>query len=417
MIDIFLFLLGAVCGSFANWAIYQLGYFRARPISPLGPRHPDASPRVWTDRIPIIGWWFLRRDAGIHGSGFWIRPLLIELVLAVGFVWLYHWQTDGGLLGMQTAPRGWDGDVWFAGHVLLFWLLVVATFIDFDEKTIPDWITVPGVLAALTLSVWTPPFRLPEVFVELGGANYRPLHFYSPGDISHLEWHRDWRGLLTAGLIVAVWVYALLPKTFYWQRGVWYGLRLQYVSVFRSRRATVAGRRPRTMFGLTRALLGLGVLLILASIAIHAVGGERWESFLGALLGLAYTGGIVWAVRIIASLSMGQEALGFGDVTLAAMIGSFVGWQAGLLVFATAPFAALVIAIIQFVFTRNREIAFGPYLALAALFLVLGWYWIWDWARVSVFGLGGWLHVILAVCLVALGVMLFAIRWQRGVTP
>ena len=44
-------------------------------------------------------------------------------------------------------------------------------------------------------------------------------------------------------------------------------------------------------------------------------------------------GGIVWAVRIIASQALGVEAMGFGDVTLMCMIGAFVGWQPALLIF------------------------------------------------------------------------------------
>ncbi|HMP78710.1 MAG TPA: A24 family peptidase [Pirellulaceae bacterium] len=418
LFDLLLFTLGAVCGSFANWAIYQLGYFRTRSISPLGPLDPQASPRHWTDRIPIVGWWFLRRDVALHGRGFWLRPLLIELAMAAGFVWLYRWQHAGGLMGGRVAPANWDAEFWFAGHMLLIWLLTVATFIDFDEKTIPDWITVPGVLAGLTIHVMAAGFRLPEVIPELGGMNYRSVTFASPGEIGEQIWHRDWRGLVAAVGIIAVWIYALAPKTIYWQRGWIFGLRIQWASIFRCGRRfqSASSLPPRRMFGVTRTLLGLGVVLVLGTLATGAIGGAIWDSYLGSLLGLAYTGGLVWAVRLAASWAMQQEAMGFGDVTLAAMIGSFVGWQAGLLVFAAAPFAALVIAIIQFTLTRNREIAFGPYLALATVIVVIGWYGAWEWARISVFSLGIWLHVILAACLVALAAMLLGVRLSRGVS-
>ena len=41
----------------------------------------------------------------------------------------------------------------------------------------------------------------------------------------------------------------------------------------------------------------------------------------------------MWAVRIIGTLTLRQEAMGFGDVTLMAMIGAFTGWQSTLLIF------------------------------------------------------------------------------------
>ncbi len=45
------------------------------------------------------------------------------------------------------------------------------------------------------------------------------------------------------------------------------------------------------------------------------------------MTGLIAGGGLTWILRLVSSVLLGQEALGFGDVTLMAMIGSFVGWQ------------------------------------------------------------------------------------------
>ena len=78
--------------------------------------------------------------------------------------------------------------------------------------------------------------------------------------------------------------------------------------------------------------------------------------------------------------------MGFGDVTLMAMIGAFLGWQAAFLIFFLAPFTALLIAAAQRILTGQRHIAFGPYLCLATLIVVLGWNAVWtEWAESDVF--------------------------------
>ena len=72
------FVAGLAPGSLVNWAIYALAW-RPRPISPWSRLAPGASPRGRLDRVPVIGWFALRREAQIHGPRFWIRPLLLEL--------------------------------------------------------------------------------------------------------------------------------------------------------------------------------------------------------------------------------------------------------------------------------------------------------------------------------------------------
>ena len=82
---------------------------------------------------------------------------------------------------------------------------------------------------------------------------------------------------------------------------------------------------------------------------------------------MAVGGVAVWLVRIVGSLALGQEAMGFGDVTLMGMIGAFLGWQPALLVFFLAPFTGVLIAVSQWLLTGRKDIAYGPFLCLAAL--------------------------------------------------
>src|SRR3954470_23476916 len=87
----FLFVLGTVVGAQVNRGIYRLAWF-PRAIGPWSLPDPAVLPRRRFDRVPVFGWFGLRREATVHGAGFWIRPLAIELGLGLGFVFLYWWE-------------------------------------------------------------------------------------------------------------------------------------------------------------------------------------------------------------------------------------------------------------------------------------------------------------------------------------
>jgi hypothetical protein len=125
---------------------------------------------------------------------------------------------------------------------------------------------------------------------------------------------------------------------------------------------------------------------------------------------MAFGGGLVWAVRIIATAALHKEAMGFGDVTLRAMMGAFLGWQPALSIFFLAPVAALVIAVTQWLLTRRRDIAFGPYLCLAAVLLIAGWAPLWESRGRLIFGLGWLVPAIVGFCLVLMAGLLWLWR-------
>jgi leader peptidase (prepilin peptidase)/N-methyltransferase len=118
------------------------------------------------------------------------------------------------------------------------------------------------------------------------------------------------------------------------------------------------------------------------------------------VVGLLVGGGLTEFFRLAGTLILRREAMGFGDVTLMAMIGAFLGWQAAVLTFFIGPFFGLAHAFWKlaiYVGKRlsgaksshsDREIPFGPYLSMAALALVLSWPWLWpNWAGPRIFGL------------------------------
>jgi leader peptidase (prepilin peptidase) / N-methyltransferase len=416
------FVIGLAIGAAVNWGIHALAW-NARPISPWSPKHVTAPPRRWHDFLPVIGWLSLRREAPLHGRAFWIRPLLLELFCGLGLAALYGWETAGQLVpvwargALTLLPAAIHAQ--FFVHVVLISLMLVATFIDFDEQTIPDSITVPGTLLALLLAAAWPFSHLPEA---LPGPPPAVANLLLTSPAPWFPKLDGWRYLALGCLIIAVWSFSLMPATttlrYGWTKGVIY----YAASIFRDFYDSGARKRRRDHpifyaasirreFHWPRYAL-LAVVPMGVTAFVWGLGGPRWESLLTALVGLAFGGGLVWGVRVVGRISLKREAMGFGDVTLMCMIGAFLGWQAALMVFFLSPAAALVIAVTQYLLTRRKDIAFGPYLCLAALFLIVAWASVWDFAKVY-FELGMMIPVLVGACLLMMMGMLMFWRMIR----
>lgn len=67
--------------------------------------------------------------------------------------------------------------------------------------------------------------------------------------------------------------------------------------------------------------------------------------------------------------------MGGGDIKMAAMMGAFVGWQKVLLIFLGGAVLGMIISIVWMAISkrarRERIIPFGPFLAMAALVVIL----------------------------------------------
>lgn len=406
-----LFVAGTLLGSLVNWAVYHFAW-QPRPISPWGSTPEGAAQRGWFDRVPVLGWFRLNREAAIHGRLFWVRPLVVELATGAAVAGLYWWEVielgliRGQLPGLAAAPAN-PLHLAYASHILLLCLMLVASLIDIDEKIIPDEITVPGTILGLALATMLPLVLLPQVVertappvagVELVNAAAAVWYLEPVTPVAPHPWPPawgvagNWRSLVVAVGCYWLWCFALTPRIW---RGRKSGLRTLSIVLARVRREL--WRRP---------LRGMLVMGTTAIVLTWALGGHaNWAGMLTALIGLAASGGIVWAVRLIGTAALRREAMGFGDVTLMMMIGTFLGWQACIILFFLAPIAGLVVGLLQLVLRREDEIPYGPFLCLAAAVTVVAWAPIWNWAR-QLFQIGPLVPAVLVVCLALLGLML-----------
>ncbi|MDQ1258174.1 MAG: Prepilin leader peptidase/N-methyltransferase [Candidatus Hydrogenedentes bacterium] len=131
------FILGGLIGSFLNVCVYRL----PRNESIVKPRShcPKCGKLiVWYDNIPVLSWLILRarcRNCGLPIS--WMYPL-VEAITALLFLFVF-WR-----FGFVLATPI---------YMVLAASLVLVTFVDLTDWTIPNEVTFPGIPIGLGLSM------------------------------------------------------------------------------------------------------------------------------------------------------------------------------------------------------------------------------------------------------------------------
>jgi leader peptidase (prepilin peptidase) / N-methyltransferase len=116
---------------------------------------------------------------------------------------------------------------------------------------------------------------------------------------------------------------------------------------------------------------------------------HHWHGLAWSAGGAIVGAGLTALIRKIAGWVLGRPAMGSGDVTLMAMIGAFLGWQATVMAFFIAPLLALVLGPLARRISREAAVPYGPFLALAAILVMFSWQWIWMFeVDISTFGAG-----------------------------
>ena len=359
---VFAFCFGACVGSFLNVVIYRL----PAGISIISPpsRCPTCGARLtWKENFPILGWLVLRgrcRHCDVRISP---QYVLMELFVAILFVALT-------IIFFQINPRTpywgeiapgwwwWNGIKTLPGFIailIMFSGLIAMTVIDARTFTIPIqipmWVTIVAfiawpVQALISTNAW-------------GGVSW---------PIPEVDWCWLWTSV--GGMLgIAISLVLLRAGVFRYS--------------FHDYEEYIKDDEPLADYPHARREMLVELLFLLPCLVLMVAGfliGKTFtvspptiliaigSSFTGYLVG----GGIVWGIRILGSLAFGREAMGMGDVHLLAAVGATIGWIDPIFIFFTAAFVglawvALSLLLSAFVKKIQRELPYGPHLAVATL--------------------------------------------------
>jgi len=134
-----LFAFGAVMGSFLSVCVYRIP--RKESILFPGSHCPICKHRIpFYDNIPVLSYILLKGRCRFCNSSISFKYPLVELLTGVAF--LFAFIRFGFSLQLISC-------------IVFFSLLIVAAFIDFDTETVPNKITIPGMIVGLALSPLT----------------------------------------------------------------------------------------------------------------------------------------------------------------------------------------------------------------------------------------------------------------------
>jgi leader peptidase (prepilin peptidase)/N-methyltransferase len=161
VISIFMFVLGAIVGSFLNVCIVRMPHEE----SIVAPRsHCVHCKKMipWYDNVPFLSYLILRGKCRFCGAKISIRYFIVEVITASIFLFFYRYFGPTVLL--------WPYLVMVSGFI-------VATFVDFQHRIIPDEISIGGMIAGIIFSALIPQLH----DVALHGQSLIMIHLQSLG--------------------------------------------------------------------------------------------------------------------------------------------------------------------------------------------------------------------------------------------
>jgi leader peptidase (prepilin peptidase) / N-methyltransferase len=171
LVAAWLFVLGAVVGSFLNVVVHRLP--QRRSIVAPGSHCPRCGrPVRWYDNVPIASWFVLRGRCRDCGEPISARYPLVEAATAGLFLLLGWVEWLGGGANLPRLPGRWppanaDAATWPATasagvcglHLLLMVTLLAAALIAWDRRRVPWRLFLPAAVVGLAAPIVWPWLR------------------------------------------------------------------------------------------------------------------------------------------------------------------------------------------------------------------------------------------------------------------
>lgn len=319
---VWLFVLGSVIGSFLNVCIYRLPHHEHLWAQLVGLTHPPSScpyckNRIQgRDNIPVLGWLILRGRCRLCRHSIPPRYALIEFFNGLLWVALYVAIVPSGYGAKASDSCLWSAIGPLANAMLDHDQIVFLLHAQYFYFLVLAEALLVATFIDFDLQIIPDGSTVPALIVGLLGA-------FVIGDL-HLwpVWFQSSSTLQTLQHVTPEWMHWMMRGP---DRPAW--------------------------------------------LAAHS----HLHGLLSSLAGMVVGGGVIWVLRVVGHWAWRREVMGFGDVILMAMIGSFLGWQPTLLVFFVAPFCGLLATVASLRLFRAREIPYGPYLSLGALLVLFAW--------------------------------------------
>jgi leader peptidase (prepilin peptidase)/N-methyltransferase len=364
---LFAFAFGACAGSFVHVVAWRMpeGMSVVSPPS----RCPVCGYRLpWYDNIPVLGWLRLRGRCAACHVAIPARYVLSEVAMGLLFAAVYAvlylprhgnfwWPVGQGWwasIGLVASLPALAAVLWAVGSLIAMLLCDARTFLI--PVAIPTWSSVvafvlwpiAGLVAAFTSAADHPGFPMPMPGWQVSLAATGALAGLAIGRIS-----------LAAGV---------LPRSFD-----------DYDDYLANEGDTFADY-PHARREMIKEIAFLGPAVLLGGIgalvarSLHAPADVplALQAFFAAATGFVAAGALVWVVRIAATLLLGTEALGLGDVHLMAAAGAAFGWRAAVVGFFVAPFVGLAWWTVNLVRHAPMRMPFGPALAIGSIVAWMG---------------------------------------------
>ena len=183
MINILVFIFGAIVGSFLNVCIYRLP--KGRSIIFPGSHCPNCGKKIhWFDNIPILSYIVLFGKARCCKTKISFRYFIVETLTAIAFLIFF-------IVFGFTAK--------FFAYLIFVSGLIVATFVDFEIQEIPDEVSIGGLIVGLVLSVLFPSIlnetlRAGALMNSFSGALIGGAMIYGMGMLGELAFKKEAMG-------------------------------------------------------------------------------------------------------------------------------------------------------------------------------------------------------------------------------